>query len=134
MPESNVPKVNVERYSKKKRPRKKRGFSIELSERRYNVYFESYNDRVVICYIKDHWYIYKGVAVCNIDSGDTFNEQIGMEIAFRRAFGKLKNDLFLESERYYTLLANIEEGLDYRFNKLLFSDKLTTKPYAPKEK
>lgn len=119
--------------------RKRKGFSMEIGDREYTVYFESYREKTVICYIKEEYFnisnkayecstqTFKGIAVCNTQSGDVYDEEVGMGIAFRRAFGDLKDHHSRQLQKTQRFYEQVEYSVPYKFNKLVYKGKLTTK-------
>lgn len=75
------------------RTKYKKGFHTVVNGRRMDVFFRSYNQKVVICKIADQTsgLNFLGKARCNFDEGDVYNEEEGMKLAFSRAMVKRIN-------------------------------------------
>jgi hypothetical protein len=103
--------------------RKKMGFSIEICENRYDVFFKNIKDWKIICTIQhEKTHIYKGIAKCNKEF-DTFNESDGKVIAFDRAFEKLQKHLLSVQIKIQSMISKEHsmqlKQLDYKFNKMI---------------
>ena len=88
-----------------------------------NVFFRSFNNKVVKCWIKDIALgkTFLGTAICDTKH-DTFDEKTGMQIAFRKAMDKRVNFI----DRRFKVLKKFYKKMDYN-TEIELSEKFKNK-------
>lgn len=73
--------------------KKKTGFTYQIEDCKMSVYFRSYNNKIIKCFIYDSIVDKTFIGMATLDPADNWNEEIGCENAFFKAF--LKRELVL---------------------------------------
>lgn len=105
-----------------------KGFKIILGGRRYSVYFQDWNERVVKCTLEAELIseaparsIFIGMAKCNIDE-DEFDLKCGQMISMERALKKFSvesSNLLRDAEKkIMNICSSAENGITGKFNRI----------------